>query len=176
MIWPDLVIGGIALLGAYKGFRTGFINELSGMIALAAAIWAGFLYPGMWDAGIRHAWHLGPGSSHVLGLLGFAALIYALATAAGFLLGFIAHLPLIRSGNSLLGGAVGLTKALVFLWAILYVTLFFPLPHDLRHDLHASSLVSLIAAPNPGLDNKFRDAIPPFAKILTAPMFMRHTL
>lgn len=176
MIWPDLVIGGITLLSAYKGFRTGFINELSGIVALAAAIWAGFLYPGMWDAWIHRAWGLGPGSSHVLGLVGFSALVYALASVAGFSLGLIAHLPLIRSGNALLGGALGLTKALAFLWAILYVTLFFPLPRDLRHDLHSSSLVSLLTTPNPGLDNKFRARIPPFAKILTAPMFMRHTL
>ena len=38
--WPDLVIGGIALLLALKGWKRGFVTEIGGFIALAAATWA----------------------------------------------------------------------------------------------------------------------------------------
>jgi len=37
LTWPDLVIGGIALLFALKGWKRGFVGEISGAIALAGA-------------------------------------------------------------------------------------------------------------------------------------------
>ena len=41
--WPDIVIVGIALIAALKGFKRGFVAELGGALALAAAVIAGFL-------------------------------------------------------------------------------------------------------------------------------------
>ena len=32
--WPDLLIGAIVLFGALKGFKRGFVSELTGAIAL----------------------------------------------------------------------------------------------------------------------------------------------
>jgi uncharacterized membrane protein required for colicin V production len=64
--WPDLVIGAILLLGALRGYTRGFVMELTGALALAAAVVAAFMYPGVWDKPLGDATHLGPGSAHVL--------------------------------------------------------------------------------------------------------------
>jgi uncharacterized membrane protein required for colicin V production len=172
--WPDIVIAAIALLGAYKGYRSGFVDELTGIIALVAAIVAGFYYNGAWDGAVEGASHLGAGSAHVVGMLAFAGAIYALVALLGMLLGRIAKLPLIGVVNAILGAFVGFIKAMVFVWAILYVALFFPLPNDLRADLHHSAFVNDLTQPNGQLDEKFHNSLPWFAKLFATPFFNRH--
>ena len=34
LAWPDIVIGAVLILGALKGFKRGFIAELTGFVAL----------------------------------------------------------------------------------------------------------------------------------------------
>jgi uncharacterized membrane protein required for colicin V production len=172
--WPDIVIAAIAVLGAYKGYRSGFIEELTGIIALVAAIVAGFTYSGFWDGGVESISHLGPGSAHVVGMLAFAAVIYAIVTLAGLILNRIASLPIIGIANAILGAFVVFVKAMVFVWAILYIALFFPLPADLRGDLHRSTFVGMLTQPNGPLDERFHDSLPWFAKLFSTPFFSRH--
>ncbi|HTV72405.1 MAG TPA: CvpA family protein [Candidatus Acidoferrales bacterium] len=176
MTWPDVVIIVIAVLGAYKGYRSGFIEELTGIIALVAAIVAGFTYSGFWDHSVENISHLGPGSAHVVGMLAFAGIIYAIVTVAGLILNRIASLPIIGIANALLGALVGFVKAMVFVWAILYIALFFPLPADLRNDLRHSAFVSLLTEPNGPLDERFHDSLPWFAKLFSTPFFSRHRM
>ena len=66
LAWPDIIIAAIVALGALRGFRRGFVAELSGAIALFVAIVAAFRYQGDWDASIAGTLHLGPGSAHVV--------------------------------------------------------------------------------------------------------------
>ncbi|HEY0798955.1 MAG TPA: CvpA family protein [Candidatus Baltobacteraceae bacterium] len=174
MTWPDIVIIGVGLLGAFKGYKSGFVAELTGIIALVAAITAGFVYSGFWDGAIEALTKLGPGSAHVLGIVAFAGAIYALVIAIGVLLGRIMKFPILKTVNALLGAGVGAIKALIFVWAILYVTLFFPLPTDLRADLHRSQMVAALTQPNDQLDQKFHDSLPWFAKLFATPFFTRH--
>ena len=103
--WPDVVILGIALIAALKGFKRGFVAELGGTLALAAAVIAGFLYNGMLDQLIESIMHVGVGSSHVIGLIAFALLVYAIFIGASLLLGTIAKLPILGIGNRVAGGA-----------------------------------------------------------------------
>jgi len=172
--WADLAIGAILLAGAYKGFKTGIINELMGILALTCAIWAGFAYGGFWDASIATATHLGPGSSHALGILIFSGEVYAIVALVGFLLSRIASLPLIKIGNKFLGACLGLGKTSAFIWAVLYIALFFPLTEDLRRDLRQSTLASTMTQPNHHLDDSLDEALPDFAKLFAAPYFERH--
>lgn len=174
MSWPDIVIGAIVVIGTFKGFKTGFVSELTGIIALLTAITAGFTYTGFWDETISHAMHVGPGSSHTIGLIAFDAEVYLVVTVIGFFLGRIAMLPIVSSGNALLGAGIGFIKAATLVWAILYVALFFPLPHDLRHDLHRSAFVVVLTEPNEQVDDKLRNALPDFARLFTIPLFARH--
>jgi membrane protein required for colicin V production len=174
MEWPDIAVGLILAFGAFRGWRVGLIAELTGIVALVAAIVAAFAYPGMWDGAIHERFNVGAGSAHVVGLLAFAGLAYFIVSAIGFALGRIAKLPIIGTANAALGSALGLAKSAIFVWAVLYVALFFPLSHDLRKDLHRSRLVSLLASQDEGLDDTLRSSLPWFVKPYSTDIFARH--
>jgi len=174
MTWPDLVIGAICLLFALKGWKRGFVSELAGAVALGVAIVAAFWYTGSLDDIAQSLTHTGSGSAHVIGMVAFSLLVYLACMALSLLLGRFAKLPIIGTGNAILGSVVGVCKALVGIWVVLYVVLFFPLSRDLRDDLHHSSLVAFVAQPNPGVDSALRGTLPWFVKPLVIPLFDRH--
>ncbi len=174
MSWPDIVIGAVLILGGLKGFKRGFIGELTGFVALACAFVAAFTYPGSWDGFVRDWFHLGPGSAHVVGMILDGSLVYALVFGAGAVLSRVAKLPVIGLGNALLGAGVGLVKAALLVWAIVYIGLFFPLTKDLRADLHQSRLIALFQAPDERLDGVMRSSLPWFVQPFAGSMFDRH--
>ena len=141
--WPDYVIAAILIVGAFSGFRRGFVGELTGAIALVVAIVAAFRYGGEWDGFVGAFTHLGPGSTHVLGLCLFGAFAYAVTVAFGVLLGRVAKLPLIGIANALLGACVGIVKAAVLVWAgAVHRALLPALARPAAPDLHRSTLVA----------------------------------
>ena len=174
MTWPDLVIGGIAVIFALKGYKRGFVSEIGGFIALVAAIWAAMRYPGTLDSYAESMLHLGAGSAHVIGMVAFAAIVYIALLVISNALSRIAKLPVIGIGNGIGGAVVGVAKAFVGVWIVLYVALFFPLSTDLRGDLHRSSLVALVTSPNPQIDVVLRGTMPSFVRPFVDPMFARH--
>jgi len=174
MTWPDLVIGFIALLFALKGWKRGFVAEIGGFIALAAAIWAAVHYPGTFDNFFRDYVHLGEGSAHVVGIVVFALIVYVALMVISSMLSRIAKLPVIGLGNGLGGALVGVAKSLVGVWIVLYVLLFFPLTRDIRTDFHNSTLVAFVTQENPQIDAFLRSTMPWFVRPLVAPLFARH--
>jgi len=174
LAWPDLVIGALLLLGALRGYSRGFVMELTGALALAAAIVAAFLYPGIWDKPLGDATHLGPGSAHVLSMIIFAAIAYAAISYIGRLLSRIAKLPVIGLFNAILGALVGFAWAAFFVWVVIFVALWFPLSKDLRADLHKSYLVAVFQQPNGEIDTFIKKSLPWFAKPFSNGIFGRH--
>ena len=174
MTWPDLVIGFIALLFALKGWKRGFVAEIGGFIALAAAIWAAIHYPGTLDPFFRDFVHLGDGSAHVVGMVVFALIVYVALMVISSMLSRIAKLPVIGLGNGLGGALVGVAKSLVGVWVVLYVLLFFPLTRDIRADFHNSMLVAFVTQENPQIDAFLRGTMPWFVRPMVAPLFARH--
>jgi uncharacterized membrane protein required for colicin V production len=172
--WPDLVIAVIALLFALKGWKRGFVAEIGGFIALAAAIWAAIRYPGTFDVAIQQLTHLGEGSAHVIGMVSFALIIYIALLVISVVLSRIARLPVIGLGNGIGGSLVGIVKALVGTWAVVYVALFFPLPRDLRTDLHDSQVVAFVSQDNAQIDDYMRSSMPWWVRPMVAPLFARH--
>jgi uncharacterized membrane protein required for colicin V production len=172
--WPDIVILIVLALGALAGFRRGLIGELSGALALAAGVLAAFVYTGGLDAPVAHFTHLGPGSSHVVGMVLFGLIAYGIVIAIGSFLSGIAKLPIINLLNGVGGAGVGFLKSLLFVWVAIYIALFFPLSHDLRADLRKSALVSLITSSNGNLDGRIRNDIPSYVRPLSAQLFDRH--
>ena len=174
MTWPDLVIGFIVLLFGLKGWKRGFVAEIGGFIALAAAIWAAIHYPGTFDAFFRDVVHIGEGSAHVVGMVVFALAVYVALMVISSVLSRIAKLPVIGLGNGLGGALVGVAKSLVGVWVVLYVLLFFPLTRDIRTDFHNSALVAFVTQENPQIDDFVRGTMPWFVRPLVAPLFARH--
>jgi membrane protein required for colicin V production len=174
MTWPDLVIGFIALLFALKGWKRGFVAEIGGFIALAAAIWAATHYPGTFDTFFRDYVHIGEGSAHLVGMVVFALAVYVALMVISSVLSRIAKLPVIGLGNGLGGALVGVAKSLVGVWIVLYVLLFFPLTRDIRTDFHNSALVAFVTQENPQIDDFVRGTMPWFVRPMVAPLFARH--
>jgi membrane protein required for colicin V production len=174
--WPDLVIVVVVALFAIKGWRRGFVDEIGGFIALAAAVWAAVFYPGTLD-GVMHGYFgLNEGSSHIVGMITFALLVYIALMVLSMILSRVAKLPVIGIGNGLGGALVGAAKALLGAWAVLYVLLFFPLAKDFRTDLRRSPLVATITGPNVQVDTFLRGTMPWFARAYAEPIFSRHHL
>ncbi len=174
MTWPDIVIAIVLGLGTLAGLRRGLIGELSGIVAMGAAVVAAFSYGGGLDAWVRGRTHLGTGSAHVVGMVLFGLIAYAIVLAIGLVLSGVAKLPIVNIANALGGAAIGFCKSLLFLWIALYVALFFPLSADLRKDLHDSTLVTLIETPNKQLDAHMRDSLPDAVRPFAGSIFDRH--
>jgi len=172
--WPDLVIVVVALILALKGWKRGFVSEIGGFIALAAAVVAAIFYPGTFDATVAQYAHLGEGSAHVVGMIVLAVIVYVALMVLSSILSGIAKLPVIGIGNGLGGAVVGIAKALLATWAVIYVALFFPLSSDFRADLHNSQLVELVAQQNPTVDAFVRETLPWFVRPFAKPLFDRH--
>jgi uncharacterized membrane protein required for colicin V production len=174
LTWPDLVIVVIGLLFALKGWKRGFVSEIGGFIALVAAIWAALRYPGTLDQPAIDYLHVNAGSAHIFGMLAFALIVYTALLVISAALSRIARLPVIGLGNGLAGAAVGVAKATVGIWVVLYVALFFPLTADVRKDLRDSQLVGLVTSENPQIDGMVKNAMPWFVRPLVQPIFARH--
>ncbi len=174
MTWPDVAIAFVVIVGALRGFKRGFVRELSGAIALAFAVAAAFRYPGIWDGFVRGWLHLSGASAHVVGMLAYAAAAYAIVLALGGALSMMAKLPLLGVGNAVLGAVVGGAKAIVLVWALLYVGFFFPLAPSVRADLHRSMLVAALQRPTRTLDASLRASLPSFLQPFADSLFAAH--
>src|SRR5664279_1257379 len=101
--WPDIVIGGLALIFALKGWKRGFVSELSGLVAAGAAIVAAVRYPGSLDDLVQTYLHVRPGAAHIVGMVVFAIAVYFAVMTIAWIFGRFARLPVISLGNSAAG-------------------------------------------------------------------------
>ncbi len=174
LAWPDLIIGGITVFFAIRGFHKGFVSELAGAVAVFVAIVAAFRYTGSLDGAVTSITGLTQGSAHAVGLLIYAIIAYAVVMLIAWSLGRVAKLPVFGVVNGAAGALLGACKALFGAFLVLYVVLFFPVPGDLRNDLHRSALVSLVTRPDASVDDAMRGLMPWFMRPLVSPFFNRH--
>ncbi|MGZ3521463.1 MAG: CvpA family protein [Vulcanimicrobiaceae bacterium] len=174
MVWPDILIFAIVLIAALKGYKRGFVSELSGAIALVLSLITPWYYNGAFDPMLENAVHLGPGSAHVIGMFLTGLATYAAVLVLAWLLNTVAKLPVLGFGNALFGAGVGFVKGAILVWLILYVVLFFPLSRDIRADLHLSVLVGYLTQPDRRIDGAINGALPWFARPFVKPYFARH--
>jgi len=172
--WPDLGIAVVVAFAALRGFKRGLVRELTGLVAIGFAFPAAFHYPGTFDGLISSVLHVSHGAEHVVGTLFYAALAYAIVLALGNVLTRATKLPGVNLGNAALGALAGAAKATVFLWALLYVALFFPLGDAVRSDLHRAPLVGWLELPNGRLDDSLRDSLPPVVRPFVGYLFDAH--
>ena len=172
--WPDILIIVIMGVSLVRSFQNGFVRELSNAIALLFAVITPWFYNGSLDPQIEHITHLGPGSTHVIGMFLTAAFTYVIVVLLAWVLDRVARLPLLGTVNAIGGGAIGIFKAAFFCWLVLYIALFFPLSPDLRSDLHHSQLVAALTSVNPRVDAVLYGTFPWFAKPFMQPFFNRH--
>lgn len=172
--WPDILIAAMLLIVTLKGFKRGFILELSGAVALVLSLVTPWFYNGVFDKQLQAVLHVGAGAAHVIALFCVGAGTYLAVMLIARVLNAVAKLPVLGLGNALAGGAVGLLKGVVFVWLLLYVALFFPLSPEIRGDFHRSALVGIFTRPDTGIDERISRTLPWFARPLLRPVFRRH--
>ena len=174
--WPDVTIGAILALLAFKGFARGFVKEVGGLVALAAFAIAPHYYNGVADADIDKYTKLGPVAAHLIGMLLAGVVAYAAVMAVAVIAQRLAKLPVLGLGNSLAGAVVGFLKGAFVVWLALYVALFFPLTIPVRAALHQSRLAPYFVTFNGLIDGAIQATIPVFARPYTDQYFDRHHL
>jgi membrane protein required for colicin V production len=174
MAWPDILIAAILLIAALKGYKRGFVMELSGAVALILALVTPWFYNGGFDPLLERTLHMPPGAAHVVAMFAVGLATYVAVLLLARILNTIAKLPVLGLGNALAGAAIGLLKGLIGVWIVLYIALFFPLSRDIRADLHRSVLVAYVTEPNARVDSFLNATLPWFARSLMTPLFARH--
>jgi uncharacterized membrane protein required for colicin V production len=174
--WPDICIGIILVIGTIKGFSRGLVAELAGIVALVVGLIAPWWYNGAADAQIASIGKISTGQAHIVGMVltGIAAYIVVLVAAA--ILGRIAKLPIIGTGNALAGAIAGFIKGAVVVWLLLFVALCFPLTPQIRQQLREAHLTGYFTAFDDTASDAVRRFAPPFAQPVIAPLFQRHEL
>lgn len=174
MVWPDILIAAVLLIAGLKGFKRGFIMELSGALALLLSLIVPWFYNGVFDEPLQNLTHAGPGAAHVIALFCVGVGTYLAVLLLARVLNTVAKLPVLGLGNAIAGAAVSLAKACVLIWLILYVALFFPLTPDVRADLHRSKAVAVFEMANDAIDSRIEATLPPFVRPMFEPVLNRH--
>lgn len=167
--WVDVGIVLVVAGATIKGLQRGFVREVGGLLAVAAAILAPWYYNGSLDGSIARATGANAAAAHALGMLATAILAYAIVVAATWLLGTLMRLPILGTGNALAGGLCGFVKAVVFVWIVLFIGLFFPLAPPVRASLQASRLAPYFTAYDAAIDRDVLAAVPVVARPFLAP-------
>jgi uncharacterized membrane protein required for colicin V production len=172
--WPDVVIVMILAVGAIKGFSRGFVAELGGLAAVAAALIVPWYYNGAADGQIESLTKLAAGPAHVAGMILTGAVAYVVVIVLASILGRIAKLPLLGTGNAIAGALAGAVKGALLVWIVLFVALLFPLTPPIRTALHQSRLVPYFTEFDGAIDVALARAVPSFARPLFGPLFDPH--
>jgi uncharacterized membrane protein required for colicin V production len=174
--WPDLIIIVIAIIFAIQGWGRGFVLELGGFIALVAAVLAAFAYPGIFDGFVRDLFNLSEGSAHIAGMVVFGVVVYVVLMVLSAVLVRFAKLPVFNLIDAIGGAFVGVIKAIVGIWVVLYFVLFLPLAPEVRGDLQRSGFIALISQADAPVDDAVRNTMPWYARPMAKPLFDRHKL
>lgn len=172
--WPDILIALILVISTLKGYTRGFVSELGGAVAVAAALITPWYYNGAFDPWLESVVHLGPGSAHVVGMFLCGIVTYGIVLAIAWVLNRFAKLPLLNIGNAVGGALIGFAKGAVLIWLVLFIALYFPLSRDIRQDLHESHFAVYFTQPDAQIDKAIEAVIPWFARPVLWPYFRRH--
>ncbi len=174
--WPDVVVVVVIAAATFKGFSRGFVSELGGVVAIAAALIMPWFYNGSADAQIEAYTKLSAGPAHVVGMVLTGIVAYAVILTAASILKRLAKLPILGTGNAIAGALVGFAKGAILVWFVLFVALFFPLTPPIRASLKASRTVPSFTIFDGAIDTAVENTIPEFARPFVAPLFARHSL
>jgi membrane protein required for colicin V production len=174
--WPDIVIVVVLALAVIKGFIRGFVSEVGGVVAVAAAFAAAFYYNGILDDAIAQTFKADRGIAHMLGVVATGVVVYVVILLFFFILRQFTKLPGLGTLNALGGMVAAAMKGVVLLWVALFVALLFPLSHQVRADLRRSQLVEILAHENPQIDSAVLARLPDFAKPYVKPVLAHEVL
>jgi uncharacterized membrane protein required for colicin V production len=176
MNWVDLFIVLTLAAAFWGGYRNGIVREaLLSVCLLIAWLVAGSL-SGAASTLLQRSFHLAPASAHLATFWALFLAVFCVVRISGW----AADRPLAGSRWSLLsrvgGGLVGCGEAVLALWLILFVGLFFPLAPDVHATLHASPSVRWIESIDQPVYGSIVGALPENLKPVGRFILTRHHL
>lgn len=144
MTWVDgfvVLTLGVAFWG---GYRNGVIAEAIGMVAIIAAWVLAGGFAGMMAPAIGKTLGLAPASAHLASFWLLFLFAFAVTRALGWFAERSVSKPVLKVAGGVGGGLVASAKAVLALWLILFIGLFFPIAPDVRTTLRDSPSVRLI--------------------------------
>ncbi|HXW52260.1 MAG TPA: CvpA family protein [Candidatus Acidoferrales bacterium] len=148
MTWADWLV--VLTLGVafWGGYRSGVVRESIGLASIiVAAVVAGSL-AGPLTPFFHDRFGLALASAHLVGFWLLFLVAFALTRLAGWAAERTIAVPVFKVASGIGGGAVACVKAVLALWCVLFVALFFPMAPDVRTTLHASPTVVAIESLN----------------------------
>jgi uncharacterized membrane protein required for colicin V production len=146
MTWADGLVALTLAVAFWGGYRAGVVREAIGMVAIVLAWVAAGAFAGTMSPALQKTLGLSASSAHLVGFWLLFLFIFALTRAAGWALERVTARPVLRIANGIGGGIVACAKAVLLLWLVLFVALFFPIARDVRAILKSSPSVMSIEA------------------------------
>jgi len=146
MTWADALVLLTLAVAFWGGYRSGVVREAIGMVAIIIAWALAGAFAGAMSPALEHSFGLSPASAHLASFWLLFLFVFGATRAAGWTIERLTARPILRVVNGLGGGVVACAKAVLALWLILFIALFFPISSDVRAVLKASPTVESIEA------------------------------
>jgi membrane protein required for colicin V production len=172
--WADVAIFVVLAFTTSRGYARGFVKELAGIVALAAAVVVPWYYNGVLDDPIHGVTGIVTPIAHAIGMAVSAIAAYVIVLLVASFLGRVKKVPVLGAGNALAGAIVGFLKGAIVVWLVLFIALFFPLTVPIRSSLHHSRLAPYFVGYDATIDRGVKSTIPSLLLPWVMPFFERH--
>jgi|HubBroStandDraft_4_1064222.scaffolds.fasta_scaffold901924_2 uncharacterized membrane protein required for colicin V production len=174
MNWVDALVILTMAVAFWGGYRAGLVRELIGLVAIVIAWVLAGAFAGPFADSLGGQWQLSVAVAHLIGFWLLFLIVFAAVRAAGWLLERVASLPVIKIVSGLGGGVVAAAKAVLMLWLVLFVGLFFPISSDVRNAMRASPSARAIDALDIPAYAMLESALPKGETRLFVDDFLKH--
>jgi uncharacterized membrane protein required for colicin V production len=173
MTWVDALVILTLAVAFWGGYRSGAVREAVTIISIVVGWLAAGSVAGAMVPEVHQALGLAPASAHLLGFWLLFLVVFALVRLAGWAAERTLARPLVTFASKIGGGIVACAKAVLVLWFILFVALFFPIAGDVRSSLRASPSARLIASLDTPIYGVLDHALPKRARPF-ATWYLKH--
>jgi uncharacterized membrane protein required for colicin V production len=176
MNWIDALVFLTLAVAFWGGYKAGVVRELIGLVAIVLAWVLAGAFAGPFADALARQWNTSVSVAHLIGFWLLFLVVFAAVRAAGWLLERAASLPVIKIVSGLGGGIVAAAKAVLLLWCLLFVALFFPISADVRQALRSSPSARAIDALDDPAYAMLESALPKPVRVVTRSILKHHRI
>jgi uncharacterized membrane protein required for colicin V production len=176
MTWADGLLALTLAVAFWGGYRSGVVREAVGMLAIILAWVLAGAFAGTMGPTFETHFGLSTASAHLVAFWLLFLFVFGAARAFGWVLERMTAQPVLRVASGIGGGFVACAKAVLALWLILFIALFFPIAPDVRATLARSPGVVAIEALDKPAYAMLSEALPRRTRPLVRLFLDRHHL
>lgn len=176
MNWVDALVALTLAVAFWGGYRAGVVRELIGLAAIVLAWVLAGAFAGPFSDSLGQQLGVSVAVAHLIGFWLLFLVVFAAVRALGWFLERVASLPIIKIVSGVGGGVVAAAKAVLLLWLLLFVALFFPISPDVRSAMRNSPSSRLIDSLDAPAYAMLEGALPKSVRIVAASILKHHRL